>query len=357
MAKVFEKTPCEHCPFEALSQTALEGHMDRTHPDWRGEGGIAVPDEPPADVPRAEAAEPEPPTPPQAQPARQVHPALKVPQGDPTFWVGDRTVRLLHAVGRMSGAGEVVNVLLIGPKGTGKSSLPKEFAAAQGRPFFEQHCQLVAERDDWWGSKELSLDKGTHVERAAFLDAVETEGCVVMLDEANRTHPENLNALFGLLDHRRSAWVPLLKKTVTVARGVVFFVTLNEGYEYVGTQPLDEALRDRMTYAIPMGYVPKRREVAILVKRTGLAEDVADKLAEFARTVRRDVKLQAAISTRQLLGAAGLVNEGMALPDAVVYAVVNPMGADVDRKAMLQALQMLGKLDDAYAEGGEDDDD
>jgi len=27
---------------------------------------------------------------------------------------------------------------------------------------------------------------------------------------------------------------------VAVARGAVFFVTLNQGYEYVGTNPVDE---------------------------------------------------------------------------------------------------------------------
>ena len=34
------------------------------------------------------------------------------------------------------------------------------------------------------------------------------------------------------LDHRRKAWVPALKWEVAVARGAVFFVTFNEGYEH-----------------------------------------------------------------------------------------------------------------------------
>ncbi len=308
--------------------------------------------DPPAPLPA-----PEPVAVPVVEGAASIHPAMKVPEGDDTFWVDNRLVRLLHTIGRLSSKGEVVNVLLTGPKGTGKTSLPKEFAAAQGKPMFTVHCQLIAERDDWWGSRELSVERGTYFEKAAFLDAVETPGCVVLLDEANRTHPENLNALFGFLDHRRRAWVPNIHREVAVAPGVVFFVTLNEGYEYVGTNPIDEALRDRMTYAIRMGYVPKRVEVSILQKRTGVDLETADKLAEFARTVRRNPKLGVAVSTRQLLGASTLVTHGMSLQDAVLYSVVNGMGEDVDRNALLQALQVIGKVDDAYVSGEAEDDD
>ena len=358
MGKAFSRIPCSLCDYGAFSDGDLESHKAHAHPgngagsgpsvlsdpDKSGQASPVVAAPPPA-VPLVRPAEAP------ASQAQAIHPALKVPEADDTFWVDDRVVRLLHTVGRISRKGQVVNVLLVGPKGTGKTSLPKEFAAANGRPFFTVHCQLIAERDDWWGSKELSLERGTYFEKAAFLDAVETPGCVVLLDEANRTHPENLNALFGFLDHRRKAWVPALKREVEVASGAVFFVTLNEGYEYVGTNPIDEALRDRMTYAVRMGYVPKKVEKVILTRRTGVDEETAEKLAEFARTVRRNPKLGVPVSTRQLLGAASLVAEGMALQDAVLFSVVNSMGEDVDRKALLQALQVIGKVDEAYVEG------
>ena len=311
--------------------------------------GMAAPDP----TPKASPA-PKPTTAPEASPAAPdpkasptLHPALHVPQPDPTFHVDTRTVRLLLAVGNMRKRGEIVNVLLTGHKGTGKTSLPSEFAASWGAPIFIQPCQLIAERDDWWGSQELSPEKGTYFSKAAFLDAVETPGCVVLLDEANRTHPENINALFGFLDHRRSAYVPQLKREVHVAEGVVFFVTLNEGFSYVGTSPIDEALRDRMTYTIRMTYVPTQVEAEIISTRTGVDEGTAGKLAEFANAVRSDPKLEIGISTRQLLGAATLVKDGMALNDAVLFAVVNGLGEDVERQTLMQALQIVGGVEDA----------
>jgi nitric oxide reductase NorQ protein len=352
MPPKLQQIPCTHCPYEAASDQDLAGHMGHAHP---GQDGGTAPEKPPPEAkPESTLADwdkviQRAGKPPEVEPAAPPLPTtLAVPEPDDTFWVDDKVVRLLHTMGRISQKGNVLNILLTGPKGTGKTSLPKEFAATQGRPFFTVHCQLIAERDDWWGSKELSLDRGTYFERAAFLDAVETEGCDILLDEANRTHPENLNALFGFLDHRRSAWVPQLKQEVKVAAGVVFFITLNEGYEYVGTNPIDEALRDRMTYSVRMSYVPKRVEMSILVKRTSLDEEIAGKLTEFARSVRRNPKIGVPISTRQLLGAASLIVEGMPIQDAVKFAVVNGMGEDVDRSALLQALQIIGKVDDAY---------
>ena len=363
MSKSFSRIPCPECPYEAFSDRDLEDHRAHNHPGTGAASGPSVVSEAPEATAPAEAVPQEQSAPaetlddgeaqtPEPEhenvPEQPAHPALAVPEADSTFWVDDRTVRLLHTVGKISKSGEVLNVLLTGPKGTGKTTLPKEFAAANRRPFFTVHCQLIAERDDWWGSKELSLEKGTYFEKAAFLDAVETPGCVVLLDEANRTHPENLNALFGFLDHRRRAWVPQLHREVAVAPSVVFFVTLNEGYEYVGTNPVDEALRDRMTFAVRMGYVPQRVETAILEARTGCAPDVADRLARFARTVRKNPKIGVPVSTRQLLGAASLVTNGLPIQEAVLFGIVNAMGEDVDRTSLLQALQVIGNVDEAY---------
>lgn len=359
MPVVNQQLPCPHCDYRAFNQMGLESHLDSLH-DYRPSSPpvepVVVQEEAPAPVlPLEETVQ-------VAEPAEVPvpvphHPALTVPDPDPLFWTPSKVDRLLFHLGRLAMKGERLNVLLTGPKGTGKTSLPQEFAAAHRFPFFTAHCQLITERDDWWGTKELSVERGTFFEKAAFLDAVETPGCVICLDEANRTHPENLNALFGLLDHRRSAFVPLIKREVRVAEGVVFFVTLNEGFEYMGTVGLDEALRDRMTYSIRMQYPPKRHEQAILQARTGVAEDVAEKLCEFAQRVRRNPQQSIPVSTRQLLGAAQLVSEGMSLPEAVQFGVVNGLGDGVDRQSLLQALQIIGNVNDAYVEGQSEDDD
>lgn len=155
MARVKQTAfPCDECPWSGFAQTALDDHKAHAHPIAGSGGGPAVASAPPAASPAppepAEASPaPEPAT--QAEPDRlaaveaMVNPVLRVPVADDTFWVDDRVTRLIHTVGMISADGEIVNVLLTGPKGTGKTSLPQEFAAAVERPFLNVHCALVAE--------------------------------------------------------------------------------------------------------------------------------------------------------------------------------------------------------------------
>ncbi|MFH1141178.1 MAG: AAA family ATPase [Chloroflexota bacterium] len=284
------------------------------------------------------------------------HPALAIPEPDPTFWVEPQVTKFLYAVGARTRRGAIVNVLLVGPTGSGKSSLPREFAANWQRPFFTIHCQLITEQEDWWGTREMSPEQGTYFRKAALVDAVETPACVILLDEANRTHPENLNSLFGFLDHRRSAWIPALHREVAVAPGVAFFVTLNEGLDYVSTNPIDRALRDRISSTVRLDYLPVKMETSLLVKRIGIDLETAGNLVEFARTVRKNPKLGAVISTRQLLECAALVKEGLSPQDAVLFAIVNGAMEDCDRKAMLQSLQVVAGVDEAYVPRRRDED-
>lgn len=335
--------PCPKCNYQALSLFDLEEHGEHTHGRV---DDMAVISQPPLEQP-----EPQPIMPPWVEAIPWTGgPILAIPEADPTFWVDKPVLRFLYAVGRRSVKGEVVNVLLEGPTGTGKSSLPKEFAANWKRPFFTMHCQLVTEQGDWWGTTEMSPERGTYFQKAALVDAVETQGCVILLDEANRTHPENLNVLFGMLDHRRRAWIPTLHRELAVAPGVVFFVTLNEGLDYVGTNTVDRALKDRISNTINTTYPPRQVEASILVKRTRIDEETAWKLTGFAHTIRNNPKLRIGVSTRQLLECAALVKEGLLLEEAVLFSIVNATAESADRKALLQSLQMTRNLEEVCPE-------
>jgi len=96
-------------------------------------------------------------------------------------------------------------------------------------------------------------------------------------------------------------------------------------------------------------------EAKILVKRTGVDKETAEKLTRFARDVRRNPKVGCAPSTRQLLVAAQDVVEGLPIQEAVMYAIINEMDENIDRTALLQHLQIIGSVDEAFVEGKEEE--
>ena len=365
-----DKLPCPYCPYEAWSEKDLDDHKKFAHGDTGETKGQEQPEPqesipepepvvaveetvPPKEVsPQVETAQLE-------KPEREAEfpPGIFVPSPQPDFWVSERVARELYIIGKLSERGEAVNIKVLGPAGCGKTSLGWEFAASFKRPCFEVHWGMYQEPSEVWGKDRLSMETGTYYEQARYVDALETPNCVIILDEPNRCHPEVLNTNFAIWDWRRAAWVPDLKRMVRVAPGIVFFACMNEGAEYIGTNPMDKAIRERFGRTIRLSWPPMKVEAKIIKKRTGCEQEIADKLAKFARDVRRNPKVGCVPSTRQLLVAAQDVVEGLPLHEAVMYAIINDLDENTDRQALLQHLQIIGSIDEAFVEGKEEDDD
>lgn len=358
-----QNIPCPYCPYEAWSETDLANHKRDVH----GEGvlkegeGEPTSEASPAEEPTPEpvVAEMEKPEPDEETTAERTDlpPGIFIPKPQPAFWVSDRISRELYIIEKISGKGESVNIKVLGPAGVGKTTLGWEFSAATKRPCFEVHWGMYQEPGEVWGKDRLSMEKGTYYEQARYVDALETPYCVIILDEPNRCHPEVLNTNFALWDWRRAAWVPDLRRMVRVAPGVVFFACMNEGAEYIGTNPMDRAIRERFGRTIRLTWPPMKVEAQILRDRSGVEKEVAEKLARFARDIRRNPKVGFAPSTRQLLVAAQDVKEGLPIQEAVMYAIINDLDETADRQALLQHLQIIGSVDEAFVEGREEDDD
>ncbi len=264
--------------------------------------------------------------------------ALAVPPREEGFWVSAKNIERLSRVASRSDRGEQVNVLIRGPKGCGKTTLARDFAARWSRPFYEVHCGAFVDAEQWFGKDRLNQGE-TWYRKARFIHATETPSCVILLDEINRAHPEVLNAVLGLLDWRRSLWSDDLTYEVRVAAGVVFFATLNEGEEFFGVNPLDAAVRDRFPRTVRLDYPPKREEAAILQSH-GLSSPMAHKLTEFAHTLRKASR-PVPVSTRQLMVAAEEICEGASLREAVETAIIFGTEDIALEKTALQALQWV----------------
>ena len=243
------------------------------------------------------------------------------------YLINESTDNLLSIVDRMSDRGNIVNVLVSGPQGVGKSELAEQYAATRNKPYAVIEVGRLSDPSQIFGYMDLQDGETTYVP-GIFTRAITFPGTVIHLQEINR--PENdkaLNALFSILDDKqRRIWVDEMSEYVEVAKGVVFFATLNEGFEFIGTLPLDEALRNRFPIKITLKRLPKSQELMLLTVKQGLGATVAGEVITTVEELRGNTQHPTSVSTRDLMFIGMLVSEGASV-DLAVQTVV---GGDSD---------------------------
>jgi nitric oxide reductase NorQ protein len=248
------------------------------------------------------------------------------PELDPNFMVNKLVMDALMEADKLS-MSEPVNLLFTGHAGGGKTSLAFQFAAVTHRPLVVADFGVVQEPQQLFQTTHLVKGEGnfnvTETRESAFIRGIETERCVVVMDELTRVENERcLNPLMPLLDGRNKAWIDELRRWVKVAPGVVFIATINEGTLFCGVSSLDAALRDRFA-EIFMPYLPADQEMEVVKRKTGIPDTIALTLAQFAAIVRQTDDIEKKVSTRQMLRAAKYYSVGAPLWHAVELSIGN----------------------------------
>ena len=135
-------------------------------------------------------------------------------------------------------AGE--NILLCGPKATGKNILAENLAWIFGRPVYNVSFHVNTDSStligtDTFRDNEVTLRKGPVYQCAAY-------GGFGILDEINMAKNDALAVLHATLDYRRIIDVPGYEK-IDLHPATRFIGTMN--YGYAGTKELNEALVSR----------------------------------------------------------------------------------------------------------------
>lgn len=268
---------------------------------------------------------------------------LWVPQEDPYYYIDNKTLSILDKVHKIS-AKHPVNMLVAGRQGCGKSSLVRQYAAVYQRPLATFQVGILSEPGQLFG--EYALENGeTKYKQFLFPQALQTPGCVIHLEEINRPeHPKALNMLFSLLSDNRQVWMDELG-LLNVADGVVFFATLNEGEEFIGTELLDPALRDRF-YILLMDYLPNEVEREILIKKTGVTGEQAGDILDAVNELRGNSELAIDISTRTTLMIGEMVAAQATLREAISTSLQT-------NKEILESILISLQLEKGYVEKGE----
>jgi nitric oxide reductase NorQ protein len=243
---------------------------------------------------------------------------LRIPTLDPNFFILDEDRANLDRFHQMSKR-HPVNILTTGSQGCGKSTLVRQFAHIYQRPMATFQVGLLLESGQLFGQQRLKGGE-TYYQEFLFPKAIQTPGCVVHLEEINRSEtPHALNELFSVLSEDRSIWIDELG-FVEVAPQVIFFATMNEGDEFTGTEALDAALKDRF-YRIHLEYLPHEVEKEVLVRKTGLEPLRADEVLRVVNGIRNNEQLGISVSIRHSLMISELVSLGASLREALVYSL------------------------------------
>ena len=132
------------------------------------------------------------------------------------------------------------NLLLAGPKATGKNVLADNLCALFARPAWNVSFHIGMDAYGLIGMDTYDGEKVVFRPGPVYLAA--KEGGFAVLDEVNMAKNESLAVLHAALDHRRVIDVPGYDR-IDVSPAARFIGTMN--YGYAGTRDLNEALSSR----------------------------------------------------------------------------------------------------------------
>lgn len=289
------------------------------------------------------------------------NPSTYIPKLDNTFFISEEVEVLFEQLKNLSNEGNNPKALMAGPKGCGKTSISEYFAAKYNRPFFDFYCPTIRESRDWFGVKGVDNENGFIQPKwfeSLFVKALRIPKAVINLDEINRVVPSVGNVLLPLMDHRRKVYFEELNREITVAEGVTWFATANEGRDYSGTFALDDAFRDRLSSRIEVDYLNPDAEKQLLIQRTGIDADIADRLVQVATVTRQKAvakdrrnSIGMAISTRMLIAASDGYRASGNKKLSLKYNLANHFkidGGDTSDRAVVLSL-LIGKFGDLSA--------
>lgn len=223
------------------------------------------------------------------------------------------------------------NLLLVGPKATGKNVLSENLAAAFGRPSWDISFHVNTDSSSLIGTD--TFENGQVVLRHGPIYECAKWGGFGILDEINMAKNDSIAVLHATLDYRKIIDVPGYNK-IALDDAARFIATMN--YGYAGTRELNEALTSRFM-VIEMPSISSQNLKKLLQKEfpnmnnkyleqfTGLFQDLQNK-SENSEISTKSVDL------RGLISSIHLMDKGLEANKALQMGIINKSFDDFERK-------------------------
>jgi len=177
-------------------------------------------------------------------------------------------------------------VLIIGPKGTGKTTLVREYAKRKSVKLESINFSLRTRESHLVGTKNLS--EGTIGFNEGILVKSMKEGSLLYLDEINAAEADVLLRLDEVLDDRRQVVLKESGGETIKAEKSWFVISTINPLTHVGTKELPPQLLSRFPIRLRLDYPPEDIEFEIVKKHVPNAAEGSTKQGiKLANTLRQ----------------------------------------------------------------------
>ena len=209
-------------------------------------------------------------------------------------------------------------VLIIGPKGTGKTSLVREYAIQKSKELESINFSLRTRESHLVGTKSL-VDGNIGFDEGILVKSMK-EGNILYLDEINASEADVLLRLDEALDDRRQVILKESDGQIIKAKDSWFVVATINPLTHVGTKELPPQLLSRFPVRIRLDYPPEDVEYQIIkkhVKNPNESEVLRGiKLANTLRQAASVEELYYSPSLRETIAFAKLLEDEISVKQA-----------------------------------------
>lgn len=233
-------------------------------------------------------------------------------------------------------------VLLKGPSGAGKTRFAQSISSFFHQPMHSVNCSVDLDAESLLGFKTIIQQEGQTVIEFVEGPVVQAmkKGHILYIDEINMARPETLPILHSILDHRRMLTNPFTGEVIEAHEDFTVISAINEGY--VGTSPMNEALKNRfISFSVPYLSGDALRKV-IETEHPEASGQLIETMLRIGDDLKKQVMngllAEEASSIRSLLDAIGLAAH-MPVKRAIQYAIAEKLDDKMERKLVMELVE------------------
>ena len=238
-------------------------------------------------------------------------------------------------------------VLIIGPKGTGKTALVRKFASQINKELVSINFSLRTRESHLIGTN--TIDNGQINFVNGILVRSMTEGNILYLDELNAAEPDVLLRLDEALDDRRQIVLKESEGQTIIAKEDWFSIGTINPLSHVGTKELPPQIISRFPIRIMLDYPPEETELEIIKKHVSMTfndEGLITSAIKLANNLRKAASLEEIFygpSIRETIAFSKLITNNTNPKDAaeIVFANVYHQWGEIEYRKVMDIITSI----------------